>query len=164
MRCPFCSSASTRVFDSRLTEPGDAVRRRRECVGCASRFTTYERAEPVSLVVRKRDGRREAFDRQKLLGGLLRAATKRPPSVPELEAVADRIAAWVRRSGGEADAGRIGELALRELVALDGVAAIRFAPVYRRFEDLAEYEAELRQLALEPVPSEHQLGLETRLP
>lgn len=160
MRCPFCSFDATRVVDSRLADPGDAVRRRRECAGCGSRFTTYERAEDVPLVVRKRDGRREQFDRQKLLGGLLRAATKRPVTVPELEAVADSIAAQVRRAGGETDAEGIGELALRGLISLDLVAAIRFASVYRNFEDLAQFEAELRRLGSEPVATADQLALE----
>src|SRR5918999_5178731 len=96
VHCPYCGFADTRVVDSRLAEPGDAVRRRRECAGCETRFTTYERCEGITLVVRKRDGRLEPFDRQKLLGGLLRAATKRPLQVPELEALVDSIAAEVR--------------------------------------------------------------------
>ncbi len=129
MRCPLCSFDSTRVVDSRLSEPGDAVRRRRECSECGGRFTTYERVEALSLGVRKRDGRREEYDRQKLLGGLLRAVTKRPVSVPELEAIADGIESEVRCDGGEADAERIGELALKALAGLDRVAAIRFASV-----------------------------------
>jgi transcriptional repressor NrdR len=160
MHCPHCEFESTRVVDSRLAEPGDAVRRRRECAGCGARFTTYERAESVSLVVVKRDGRREPFDRQKLLGGLLRAAAKRPVQVPELEAIVDSIAAEVRRSGGELDAERIGELALRGLVSVDQVAAIMFASVYRSFRDLDEFEAELRRLESEPVPAADQLPLE----
>jgi len=160
VRCPFCSFEATRVVDSRLTEPGDAVRRRRECAGCGNRFTTYERGEGIALQVEKRDGRREHFDRQKLLGGLLRAATKRPVTVPELEAVADSIEAYVRRAGGEAEAEGIGELALRGLIELDRVAAIRFASVYRNFEDLTQFEAELRRLESEPIPTADQLALE----
>ncbi len=156
MRCPLCAFDSTRVVDSRLTEPGDSVRRRRECAGCGARFTTHERAEGVSLGVRKRDGRREAFDRQKLLGGLLRAATKRPITVPELEAVADSIESEVRRQGGEAEAERVGELALRALIGLDRVAAIRFASVYRNFDGLDDFEAELRALSAAPDPSDPQ--------
>ena len=117
------------MVDSRLTEPGDAVRRRRECAGCGGRFTTYERAEQAPLRVVKRDGRREAFSREKLLAGLTRAATKRPVSVPELEAIVERIAAEVRRAGGLARSEWIGELALRGLVALDRVAAIGVASV-----------------------------------
>lgn len=160
MRCPYCSFDSTRVVDSRLTEPGDAIRRRRQCGGCSARFTTYERAEGVTLVVRKRDGRREPFDGPKLLRGLLRAATKRPLQVPQLEALVDSIAAEVRRGGGEADAERIGELALRGLIGLDRVAAIRFASVYRNLEDLGEFEAELRRLEAEPVADADQLALD----
>ena len=157
MHCPYCSFDATRVVDSRLAEPGDSVRRRRECAGCGARFTTYERVEGVSLGVRKRDGRREAFDRQKLLGGLLRAATKRPVRVPELEAVAEQIEAGVRHEGGEMDAERIGELALRGLIDLDRVAAIRFASVYRNFEGLEEFDAELRRLEREPFAAPDQL-------
>ena len=157
MHCPFCSFDATRVVDSRLAEPGDSVRRRRECTDCGARFTTYERVEGVSLAVRKRDGRLEAYDRQKLLGGLLRAATKRPVSVPELEAVAHGIEAQVRRQGGEMEAERIGELALRALIALDRVAAIRFASVYRNFDGLDDFEAELRRLEAQPVPAPDQL-------
>jgi transcriptional repressor NrdR len=157
--CPFCGFDSTRVVDSRLTEPGDAVRRRRECAGCGNRFTTYERAENVALVVIKRDGRRENFDRQKLMGGLLRAAAKRPVKVPELEAVVDSIAAEVRRNGGELDSVRVGELALRGLASVDRVAGMLFAAVYRSIADLEEFEAELRRLESEPVPGADQLPL-----
>ena len=159
MRCPLCSFDSTRVVDSRLSEPGDAVRRRRECAECGGRFTTHERAGAVSLGVLKRDGSREAYDRQKLLGGLMRAATKRPVTVPELEAVADAIEVQVRREGGEMDAERIGEHALRALIGLDRVAAIRFASVYRNFEGLDDFEAELRRLELEPLVVPEQLPI-----
>ena len=160
MHCPFCSFEATRVVDSRLAEPGDSVRRRRECAGCGARFTTYERVEGVSLGVRKRDGRLEAYDRQKLLGGLLRAATKRPVSVPELEAVAGGIEAQLRREGGEMAAERIGELALRALIGLDRVAAIRFASVYRNFDGLDDFESELRRLEAQPpvVPDQLPIG------
>ena len=157
MHCPFCSFDATRVVDSRLAEPGDSVRRRRECAGCGARFTTYERVEGVSLGVRKRDGRLEAYDRQKLRGGLLRAATKRPVSVPELEAVASGIESQVRREGGEMEAERIGELALRALIGLDRVAAIRFASVYRNFDGLDDFEAELRHLEAHPAAVPDQL-------
>ncbi len=159
MRCPYCSHSSTRVVDSRLQEPGDAVRRRRECESCGSRFTTHERAEGVALAVIKRDGRAEAFDRDKLLGGLLRAATKRPVRIEQLEGVADTIGDEVRRAGGELGAERVGELALRGLIGVDHVAAIRFASVYRRFDDLAEFEAELRRLETEPRLGADQLPL-----
>jgi transcriptional repressor NrdR len=159
MRCPYCSFDSTRVVDSRLPDPGDSVRRRRECEGCGTRFTTYERAESVSLGVRKRDGSTEPFDRQKLLGGLVRAVTKRPVTVPQLEAAAAAIEGHVRSAGGELDSERIGELALRALIGLDRVAAIRFASVYRNFEGLDDFEAELRRLAQEPSPVPEQLDI-----
>ena len=159
MHCPYCGSSSTRVVDSRLTDPGDAVRRRRECETCHERFTTYERAEAIPVTVRKRDGRRERFDRQKLLRGLVRAANKRPVSDEQLEQLADEIAARVRRLGPEADAELIGELALRGLVELDPVTALLFASVYRNFRDLAELEAELHRIRSEPIAGEGQLAL-----
>ena len=150
MRCPFCEHPSTRVVDSRLSDPGDAVRRRRECETCGQRFTTYERVEAAPVSVRKRDGGRERFDRQKLLSGLARAANKRPVSDAQLERLADAIAARVRRAGPEVDAATIGELALRGLVELDPVSAILFASVYRNFTDLSELEAELHRIRSEP--------------
>jgi transcriptional repressor NrdR len=159
MQCPFCESASTRVVDSRLTESRDAVRRRRECEACGNRFTTYERTE-VSMTVVKRDGKRERFDRDKLLRGLERAAAKRPIEAGRLEQVADGIAAAVRRRGGEADAEWIGELALGGLARLDRVAAVMFASVYRSIEDLSAFEAELRRLESEPVAGPDQLAIE----
>ena len=164
MRCPFCSFDSTRVVDSRLTEPGDAIRRRRECTDCGNRFTTYERAAELPITVVKRDGRTERFDRQKLLRGLVRAANKRPVSDEQLDALADSIAAEVRRGGAEVDASEIGELALRGLARLDPVTAILFASVYRRFADLSELEAEVRRLKDEPLPGADQLALEAPVP
>jgi transcriptional repressor NrdR len=146
--------------DSRLTEPGDAIRRRRECEGCGQRFTTYERAEAEPVTVRKRNGKRERFDRQKLLRGLNRAANKRPVSDAQLEALADAIGARVRRLGPEADAELIGELALRGLAGLDPVSGVLFASVYRNFEDLSELEAELQRIRSEPVAGENQLALD----
>ena len=160
MRCPFCSFESTRVVDSRITEPGDAVRRRRACEGCGERFTTYERVEGPSLTVVKRDGRQEAFDRKKLLGGLSRAANKRPVSEQQLEDLAESIAAEARRGGSEVSAEWLGELSLRALARVDPVSAIQFASVYRQFADLDELEAEVRRLKDEPVASEEQLDLE----
>jgi len=160
VRCPACSYESTRVVDSRLTDPGDAVRRRRECESCGTRFTTYERAQELPVVVIKRDGRREAFDRQKLLRGLVRAANKRPVSEGELDELADAIAAQVRGAGREVEAQWIGELCLRGLAELDPVTAILFASVYRQFRDLSELEAELRRIKAEPLPGEGQLALD----
>jgi transcriptional repressor NrdR len=160
VHCPYCSSSSTRVVDSRLTEPGDAIRRRRECEGCGQRFTTYERAEAEPVTVRKRGGKRERFDRQKLLRGLTRAANKRPVSDAQLESLADAIAARVRRLGPEADAELIGELALRGLAGLDPVSGVMFASVYRNFNDLGELEAELQRIRSEPVAGVNQLALD----
>lgn len=161
MRCPSCQSTSTRVVDSRLTEPGDSIRRRRECEDCGGRFTTYERAEAPAVTVIKRDGTRQAFDRQKLLRGLSRAANKRPITESQLEELADAIAAEVRATGvGEVEAEYVGELALRGLADLDPVTGILFASVYRQFADLAELEAEVRRIKSEPVAAPGQLAIE----
>jgi transcriptional repressor NrdR len=150
MHCPFCGETDTRVSDSRLSEPGDAVRRRRRCPSCDRRFTTYERYDQGPLYIRKGDGSRQPFDRAKLLAGLERAAVKRPVEREQLEALVDRIVAELRAVGGEADTGRVGELALRGLKELDRVAYVRFASVYRKFDDVAEFEAELDRLESEP--------------
>ncbi len=150
MRCPFCSSPKTRVVDSRLSEPGDAVRRRRLCDSCERRFTTYERHDPGPLYIRKRDGSRQPFDRAKLLAGLERAAIKRPVEREQLEAVVDGIVAELRADGDSPNAERVGDLALRGLKQLDRVAYVRFASVYRKFEDVEQFEAELARLEAEP--------------
>jgi transcriptional repressor NrdR len=144
VRCPFCDSPETHVLETREAAVG--LRRRRQCGGCAKRFTTYERAEPAALVVVKRDGRREPFDRDKLLRGLLRAAVKRPVEVAALEALADRVAAEMLAAGGELEAEALGELVLRGLRGLDPVAYVRFASVYRAFSDPEDFAAELRRL------------------
>jgi transcriptional repressor NrdR len=158
--CPFCSFESTRVVDSRLAEPGDAVRRRRECAGCGNRFTTYERAEGPVVSVLKRDGSTERFDRQKLLQGLARAAGKRPVGEAELEGLADSIASAARRAGPVVRAEQIGDLAERGLARLDPVAAIQFASVYRDLADLDELEAVVRRFKEEPPAGADQLPLE----
>jgi transcriptional repressor NrdR len=155
--CPFCSSDSTRVTETRAAD--DSVRRRRECEGCGNRFTTYERAE-TSVTVLKRDGRRERFDSRKLLGGLERAANKRPVSPEQLEHLSESIAAAVRRGGPEVEAGRIGDLAERGLALLDPVAAIQFASVYRNLADLDELEAVVRRFKEDPLPGADQLPLD----
>lgn len=164
MHCPYCNHAATRVVDSRLAEPGDAVRRRRECEGCSERFTTYERAETAPVTVLKRDGRREQFDRQKLLRGLVRAANKRPVSEAQLDALADSIAARVRRGGAEVEASLVGELSLRGLAELDPVSGLLFASVYRNFRDLSELESELQRIRSEPVAGDDQLALDQAPP
>ena len=160
MRCPLCESDSTRVVDSRLAEPGDAVRRRRECESCGERFTTYERAEAPAVTVVKRDGSHERFDRQKLLRGLVRAANKRPVSDEQLEALVDSIAAEFRRAGGQVEAEQIGDRAERGLARFDPVSAIQFASVYRNLADLDELEAVVRRFKEEPVPGADQLPLD----
>jgi transcriptional repressor NrdR len=152
------------VVDSRLSEPGDAVRRRRECEQCGERFTTYERIEEPSVTVLKRGGRRERFDRQKLLRGLVRAANKRPVSDEQLERLAESISAEVRRGGPEVEAGTIGDLAERGLASLDPVAAIQFASVYRNLADLDELEAVVRRFKEEPLPGADQLPLDAPVP
>ena len=164
MHCALCNAGSTRVVDSRLGELGDVVRRRRECDACGERFTTYERAEEPKVRVIKRDGRREPFDRQKLLRGLARAAGGRPVSDEQLEAVAAWIAAEVRREGGEVEAGRIGELAERGLARVDPVSAIQFASVYRNLADLDELEAVVRRFKQDPLPGADQLAIEGAVP
>lgn len=157
MRCPFCSFDSTRVVDSRLTDPGDSVRRRRECADCGSRFTTHERAEEVPIEVIKRDGTTQRFDRRKLLRGLVRAAGGRPVGGEQLEELADSIALQIRRHGRAVQAERIGDLAERGLARLDPVTAIQFASVYRRLSDLDELEAVVRKLREDPVAGTDQM-------
>jgi transcriptional repressor NrdR len=160
MRCPHCGALDTRVLDSRLTEPQDAIRRRRSCRACERRFTTYERHDQGPLYIRKRDGSRQPFDRRKLLAGLERAAIKRPIERDQLEALVDRIVAELRAQGGTPDAERVGELSLRGLKQLDRVAYVRFASVYRKFEDVDEFEAELDRLEAEPpLQREHLFEL-----
>jgi transcriptional repressor NrdR len=150
MRCPFCAHPDTRVVDSRLAEPGDAVRRRRRCESCDRRFTTYERYDQGPLYIKKRDGSRQPFDRAKLLAGLERAAIKRPVNREQLEALVDRIVAELRAEGGSPTVSTVGDLALRGLKELDRVAYVRFASVYRAFEDVEQFEAELARLEREP--------------
>jgi transcriptional repressor NrdR len=150
VRCPFCAETTSEVVDTRLSEARDAIRRRRRCRSCERRFTTYERYDEGPLYLRKRDGSRQPFDRGKLLAGLERAAIKRPVERSQLEGIVDQIVAELRAEGGIPQAGRVGELALRGLRALDRVAYVRFASVYKKFEDVAEFEAELERLESEP--------------
>ena len=147
MRCPFCSHLESKVVDSRLSKEGGAVRRRRECLRCARRFTTYEQIEDVLPSVIKKDGRRESFDRHKILQGLKKACEKRPISVDTLESVADRIEKKIQELGKtEVHSRRIGEEVMNELHDLDQVAFVRFASVYREFQDLGEFMNELKEL------------------
>jgi transcriptional repressor NrdR len=160
--CPFCSADSTQVIDTRPIP--DGVRRRRQCGDCGERFTTYERVEEAKLEVVKRDGRRERFDRQKLLRGLARAAGGRPVSTDQLEAVATWIAEEARRGGPEAEAARIGDLAERGLARVDPVSAIQFASVYRNLADLDELEAVVTRFKDDPLPGEDQLAIDGSIP
>jgi transcriptional repressor NrdR len=147
MRCPFCGHQKDKVVDSRETGSGDAIRRRRECLGCGRRFTSYERVEEIPFLVIKKDGRREPFDRRKLLAGLHRACEKRPIPAKALDAVADEVEQMVQDSPDrEVEARVIGELVMSRLKELDKVAYVRFASVYRQFEDVQEFMAELRDL------------------
>ena len=147
MRCPFCRHPKTRVVDKRNLEELDTIRRRRECLSCARRFSTYERIEWTGVSVIKKDGRRESFDRDKLLAGLLKACEKRPIPREEIEKRVSGIEAELYNYGSrEVPAQVIGELVMDRLKALDKVAYIRFASVYREFTDLRSFEKELRTL------------------
>lgn len=147
MKCPFCGSTEIKVVDSRDTESQDAIRRRRECLVCQRRFTTYERVEESPLTVIKRGGEREVFSHSKLLRGLLRACEKRPLGTDTLEQLVDGIEAELRNEfKNEVPAAEIGERALARLRELDKVAYVRFASVYRKFEDVEEFQRELSGL------------------
>jgi len=159
MRCPFCASEESRVVDSRDSEMGDAIRRRRECLHCERRYTTYERVDETPLVVVKRSGSEEVFTRAKLLNGLLRACEKRGITLERIERVADEIEGELRReSAHEVTSAEIGERALRHLRVLDKVAYIRFASVYRQFEDIEEFEEELTRLEASEEPTALGVG------
>ncbi|MGI8633450.1 MAG: transcriptional regulator NrdR [Solirubrobacterales bacterium] len=144
MNCPACHTSDTRVIETRTS--GDALRRRRECTGCGRRYTTYERHERGPLVVRKRDGSASPFDRAKVQRGLIRAAHKRPIDPGHLEAIVDRIESELEGAGGELPSTALGELALAGLLLLDPVAYVRFASVYRDFDDVGELRDLLAQL------------------
>lgn len=154
MRCPFCGRIESRVLDSRALDGGVSIRRRRECLGCARRFTTYERVEESPLLVVKKDGRREAFDRNKILAGMRKACEKRPIPTAVLEDLADRIELEIRNLAvPEIPSREIGERVMRILRQTDEVAYVRFASVYREFKDLATFRQELEALRW-PEPEE----------
>ncbi len=147
MRCPFCDHLEDRVVDSRLSKEGESIRRRRECLQCEGRYTTYERIEEVLPLVIKKDGRREPFDRQKILQGLKKACEKRPISIATLEEVADRIEKETQELGvKEVQSTKLGEQVMNALHHLDQVAYVRFASVYREFKDINEFMEELKDL------------------
>lgn len=147
MRCPFCGYSESRVIDSRPAEEGATIRRRRECLSCQKRFTTYEIMERLPLVVIKKDGSRQTFDRMKLINGMLRACEKRPVPMDSLQTAADEIEQELQNSlDKEVSSERIGELVMIKLKALDDVAYVRFASVYRQFKDINTFMDELNKL------------------
>ncbi|MDP3765121.1 MAG: transcriptional regulator NrdR [Nanoarchaeota archaeon] len=147
MKCPYCSYEETQVIDTRETENLEATRRRRECLKCNKRFTTYERVEEADIIVVKKDGRRERFERKKLMGGILKACEKRNISLDKIEKLVDEVESDLRkRDSVEVESKVIGEITMKKLKTLDKVAYIRFASVYREFEDLERFEEELEKL------------------
>ena len=150
MKCPFCHETDNRVIDSRLSKDSNMIRRRRACSDCSRRFTTYERVEEMMPLVVKKDGRREGYDRIKIINGLKRACEKRPVSINTIEAIADRIERNLQERGEkEIPSSAIGETLMRELHDTDQVAYVRFASVYRSFKDINEFMVELEELIKE---------------
>ena len=148
MKCPFCDELEDKVVDSRMAKEGEVIRRRLECLGCKRRYTTYERVDEILPVVVKKDGRRESFDRSKILAGLKKACEKRPISTATIEAVTDRIEKRIQEMGEtEIESRIVGEELMKELHQLDQVAYVRFASVYREFKDIDQFMDELRTLA-----------------
>ena len=147
MKCPFCGHLADKVVDSRESKEGEVIRRRRQCLDCGRRFTSYERMDDIPYMVIKKDGSRERFERQKVIAGMLKACEKRPVSVAALEEVADRIEVTLQdRPEKEIQAEEIGLFLMEELRTLDKVAYVRFASVYRHFRDISEFMTELRGL------------------
>lgn len=157
MYCPFCAAEDTKVIDSRLTGEGSQVRRRRECLSCGERFTTFEVAELVMPRVVKRGGVREPFNESKLRGGIVRALEKRPVATEQIEVAIERIQHKVRSSGErEVTSGQLGEWVMEELRKLDQVAYVRFASVYRSFQDVNAFREEIDRLENDPTPEERR--------
>ena len=147
MKCPFCGHLGDKVVDSRESKEGEVIRRRRECLECGRRFTSYERIDEIPYMVVKKDGTRERFERQKLISGLLKACEKRPVSVAAVEGVADRVEGILQeRPEKEMSTEEVGEVVMDELKKLDKVAYVRFASVYRHFRDISEFMTELKEL------------------
>lgn len=147
MKCPYCGRVEEKVVDSREARDGEVIRRRRECLHCNRRFTTYERIEEIQFMVVKKDGGREPFDRNKILSGLLKATQKRPVSVAELEKIADEVEArLMEKPDREINSSEIGEMIISRLYELDEVAYVRFASVYRQFKDVNEFVEEVKDL------------------
>ena len=149
MKCPFCENSDTKVIDSRQTDDGHAIRRRRECENCNKRFTTYEKVEEMILMVIKKDGSREAFDRSKIMNGIVKACEKRPVPVAEIEAVVDEIERGLNNMmEKEVESSFIGELIMEKLRDMDEVAYVRFASVYRQFTDINIFVSEIEKLLI----------------
>ena len=147
MKCPFCTSLDNKVIDSRLSKDGNVVRRRRECIECHRRFTTHERVEEIMPVVIKKDGRREIFERGKILSGVQKACSNRPVSMDAIEGLVDRVERHFQDKGDkEIICNEVGEIVMRELHQLDEVAYVRFASVYRQFKDISEFMTEVKDL------------------
>lgn len=147
MRCPYCSFLESKVIDSRPTDEGGSIRRRRECLKCGKRFTTYEKIEAISIAVVKKDNSRQQFDRNKILNGIITACEKRPISLARMEKIVDDIESELYQSQErEIDTARIGEKVLEKLKTLDDVAYVRFASVYKRFDDVETFMKELQEL------------------
>lgn len=150
MKCPYCEHSESKVIDSRESKNGFCIRRRRECLSCAKRFTTYEKIEEIPFMVVKKDGSRQAFESQKLLRGLLKACEKRPVSVATLEEIVEEIESKLQESPEkEMKASEIGQFVVKKLKKLDKVAYVRFASVYREFKDVLEFKEELETLLKE---------------
>jgi len=147
MRCPYCGCKEDKVVDSRATQEEAAIRRRRECLECGKRFTTYEYVEEVSLLVVKKDGRREHFDRKKILSGIIKACEKRPISIEKMEEVVTQVERAIQKKyEREVPAEKIGEIVIEKLKSLDDVAYVRFASVYRQFKDVGQFMEELEDM------------------
>ena len=148
MKCPFCENIEDKVLESREIDQGKAIRRRRECVSCRGRFTSYERVEEKPLLVIKRDGRREQFNRDKLAAGILKACEKRPVSAEAVEAMVDEIEKQINREEGrEVLSSKVGELVMDKLQGMDKIAYVRFASVYRKFEDPSEFIKHVKEIS-----------------
>ncbi|MFH1684468.1 MAG: transcriptional regulator NrdR [Candidatus Margulisiibacteriota bacterium] len=149
MKCPFCENIEDKVLESREIDEGKAVRRRRECSGCRGRFTSYERVEEKPVLVIKRDGRREQFSREKIMNGIFKACEKRPVASEVVERMVDEIEKEIHREAGrEVLSSKLGELVMEKLQEVDKIAYIRFASVYRKFEDLSEFVKEVKEITV----------------
>ncbi len=159
MLCPFCHNLEDKVVDSRLSKEGEVIRRRRECLSCHRRYTTYERIEDALPMLVKKDGRRESFDRSKIFSGLRKACEKRPVSIDQLETVVVRIEKTIQEMGeSEIESGIVGEEVMRQLHELDQVAYVRFASVYREFKDANQFMSELTSLLNDSSQSDKKSG------